>query len=100
MLIPTSCPPKIYQDYMSKTFERKVVPFFETIRERFNNGVPEGQLCSITGSPTRSKSYADVLQWLDHQSLMSDDDIATIRKRAFKVTYQGQLLTSSTVVFL
>lgn len=105
MLITTLCPFKIYQDYLSKSFERKIQQFysksfFEDMREVFNKGIPEGRIHSMTGSPTMSKSSLYDLQWLYDRTPVSEECLNILRKRAFKVTYKGQLLTSETVVLL
>lgn len=105
MKFVTTCPPETYQKHISKCLERRVQrlfdeSFYQDMKEVFNKGVPEGQVYSITGSPTMSKSSLYELQWLYYQPPVSEELLNTIKKRAFKVTYKGQLLTSDTRIFL
>lgn len=104
MKFVTVCPLEIYQNYISKSLERKVQkiydkPFYEKMREVFEGGIPTGRSQCITASITSSKSWLHEMEWLYYLPPVSEEFLTSMKKRAFKVTYKGQLLTSATRIF-
>lgn len=101
----TICPLEIYQKHISKSLERKVQkiydkPFYEKMKEVFGDGIPTGRSQCITVSPTMSKSWLHEMEWLYYIPPVSEEFLTSMKKRAFKVTYKGQLLTLATRIFL
>lgn len=104
MKFVTICPFEIYQKHISKNLERKVQklydnPFYEKMKEVFEGGIPTDRSQCITVIPTMSKSWLHEMEWLDYLPPVSEEFLTSMKKRAFKVTYKGQLLTSATRIF-
>lgn len=104
MKFVTICPLETYQKHISKSLERKVQkiydkPFYEKMKEGFGDGIPTGRSQCITVSSTVSKSWSHEIEWLYYLPPVSEEFLTSMKKRAFKVTYKGQLLTSDTRIF-
>jgi len=104
MKFVTICPLETYQKHISKSLERKVQkiydkPFYEKMKEVFVDGIPTGRSQCITVSSPMSKSWLHEMEWLYYLPPVSEEFLTSMKKRAFKVTYKGQLLTSDTRIF-